>query len=147
MGMLDSELVFSDAQAAAGLAVGDNPSTNYYNCGQASSDTALTSENLWVNVTVNTAITSAGNATIQAVLQDSADAVNFADAQVGPVVPVANATQGTALLQVQPQPGLRQYTRIVYRIAVAALTGGAFDAFISNTIQRNVAKPSGFTVK
>ena len=35
---------------------------------------------------------------------------------------------------------------IVYRIGTAALTAGKFDAFVSMDVQRNIARPSGFTV-
>ena len=143
MGMLDNELVFSDAQAVT--AVGDDASTNVYDTGGSNGqgDAGQTGENLWVNVLVNTTATSGGAATIQGVLQDSADNAAWADVVAGPAVAVANATAGTVLLQVQPPPGMLRYWRIVYRIGTAVLTAGAFDAYISNTIQRNIARQSG----
>lgn len=146
MGMLDSELVLSAAQAVT--ATGDDASTNVYDSGGANGqgDAGQTDENLWVNVTVNTTATSGGSATIQAVLQDSADNATFADVVAGAAVAVANATAGTALLQLQPPPGMRRYWRIVYRIGTAVLTAGKFDAYVSNTLPRNVARPSGFSV-
>lgn len=146
MGMLDSEIIFSAAQAVT--ATGDTPSTNVYDCGGSNGqgDNGQTGENLWVNVTVNTPATSGGAATIQAVLQDSADDNTFADVASGPTVPVANATLGAVILQIQPPPGMREYWRIVYRIGTAVLTAGKFDAYVSNTIQRNIARHSGFSV-
>lgn len=143
MGMLDSEIIFSAAQAVT--ATGDTASTNVYDCGGANGqgDNGQTGENLWVNVTVNTAATSAGSATIQAVLQDSADNATFADVVAGPVVAVANVTLGAVLLQLQPPPGMREFWRIGYRIGTAVLTAGKFDAYVSNTIQRNIARNSG----
>ena len=143
MGMLDNEVMFSDAQAVT--LVGDDASTNVYDSGGANGqgDAGQTGENLWVNAVVNTTATSGGAATIQAVLQDSADNATFADVAAGPAVAVANATAGTVLLQIQPPPGMRRYWRIVYRIATAALTAGKFDAYISNTLQRNIARSSG----
>jgi len=53
---------------------------------------------------------------------------------------------GTALLQAQPPVGTQRFWRIVFRIATAVLTAGAFDAYVSNTIQRNTPRPSGFVV-
>ena len=143
MGMLDNEVIFSDAQAVT--ATGDDASTNVYDNGGANGqgDNGQTQENLWVNVLVNTTATSGGSATIQAVLQDSADNATFADVVAGPAVAVANATAGAVLLQVQPPPGMRRYWRIVYRIGTAVLTAGKFDAYVSNSIQRNIARASG----
>lgn len=146
MGMLDKEIEFSAAQAVT--ATGDTASTNVYDCGGANGqgDNGQTGENLWVNVTVNTTATSGGSATIQAVLQDSADNATFADVASGPVVAVASATAGTVIFQLQPPPGMRRYWRIAYRIGTAVLTAGKFDAYVSNTIQRNIARQSGFSV-
>lgn len=143
MGMLDQEVMFADAQAAT--AIGDTASTNVYDTGGANGqgDAGQTGENLWVNALVNTTATSAGGATVQAVLQDSADNATFADVVAGPVVAVANATVGAVLLQVQPPVGMRRYWRIVWRIGTAVLTAGKFDGYVSNTLQRNVARQSG----
>ena len=145
MGMLDSETVLASAQVVT--LETDNASTNSYDAGSANdSDLALTGENLWITALVNTTATSGGSATIQAVLQDSADDSSFADVLAGPAVAVASAVAGTVLLQVQPPTGLRRDIQIVWRIGTAALTAGKFDAFVSNTIQRNIQRPSGFTV-
>ena len=67
-------------------------------------------------------------------------------AQRAAVLPVASVKQGAVLLQACPPLGLRRYTRIVYRVGTAALTAGKFDAFVSIDVQRNIARPSGFTV-
>ena len=145
MGMLDSELILASAQVVT--LETDNASTNDYDsCSANASDAALTGENLWINAVVNTTATSGGSATVQAVLQDSADGITFADVLAGPAVAVAAVVAGTVLLQTQPPPGLRRFIQIVWRVGTAALTAGKFDAFISNTIPRNIARPSGFTV-
>jgi hypothetical protein len=141
--MRDSEAIYSTAQAVT--ATGDTASTNSYDSGSANASDISMTENLWINAIVNTAFTSGGSATIQAVLQDSADNSTFADVLAGPVVPVANATQGAVLLQTQPPVGLRRYTRIAWRVATAAMTAGKVDAYFSMAIQRNIARPSGFT--
>jgi len=95
---------------------------------------------------VSTAVTSGGAATVQAKLQTSTDNATWVDMVSGPVVALANLVAGAILLQVQPPPGMLQYWRVAYVVGTAVLTGGAFDAYISNTIQRNVAEPSGFSV-
>ncbi|WP_417070824.1 Bbp16 family capsid cement protein [Niveibacterium terrae] len=146
MGMLDSQLKLATAQAAT--SVGDTSSTNIYDTGSAnSSEIGMTGENLWVQAFVSTAATSGGSATLQAVLQDSADGSTFADVLAGPVVALASLTAGAQLLQVQPPTGTRRYLRVAWRIGTAALTAGAFTAYVSNAIQRNVARQSGFTVQ
>jgi hypothetical protein len=148
MGMLDQNLILADAQAATDHTA-DTASTNVYDTGMSDglgASLGLTGERLWIVATVNTAVTSAGAATVQAVLQDSADNVTFADAVAGPVVAKANAVVGAVLLEVQPPPGLRRYLRLVWRIGVADLTAGKFDGYITSSIQHNVARNSGFTV-
>ncbi|HEV2133797.1 MAG TPA: hypothetical protein VGR47_05995 [Terracidiphilus sp.] len=145
MGMVDSELVFGEAQAVT--STGDTPSTNSYDTGGANLGPAgMTGENLWVQGICSTTPTSSGGATIQAVLQDSADNSSFADVAVGPVLPYTAVAAGTQQLAIQPPPNMRRYWRVVWRIGTAALTAGKFDAFITNTYQNNVAQPSGFSV-
>lgn len=145
MGMLDNSLKLATAQAVT--STGDTASTNVYdNGGDNASDNSLTGENLWINAVVDTTPTSGGSATIQAVLQDSADNSTFADVLAGPAVAYGSAPAGTVLLQTQPPTGMRRYWRVVWRVGTAALTAGKFTAYVSNTIQRNVARPSGFSV-
>lgn len=146
MGMLDSSLKLATAQAVT--STGDTASTNIYDHGNdQSSDISLTGENLWINAVVDTTATSGGSATVQAVLQDSANGSTWADVVAGPAVAVANVTAGATLLQVQPPVGMRRYFRIAWRVGTAALTAGKFTAYVSNSIQRNIARQSGFTVQ
>lgn len=146
MGMLDNSLKLATAQTVT--STGDTASTNIYDHGNdQSSDISLTGENLWINAVVDTTATSGGSATVQAVLQDSANGSTWADVVAGPAVAVANVTAGATLLQVQPPVGMRRYFRIAWRVGTAALTAGKFTAYVSNSIQRNIARPSGFTVQ
>lgn len=144
MGMLDLNTKYSIAQAVT--STGDTASTNVFDTGSAASSDIGLNDELWINVICSTTATSGGSATVQAVLQDSDDNSTFADALVGAVLPVASVKQGAVLLQACPPLGLRRYTRIVYRVGVAALTAGKFDAYVSMDVQRNIARPSGFTV-
>lgn len=145
MGMLDQSTKLATAQTVT--AIGDTVSTNVYDFGSApTADAALTSPYLWLNAQVATTATSGGAATVQAVLQDSADNATFADVLSGPVVALAALKAGAPLLIVQPPVGLRRYFRVAWRVAGAALTAGTFSAFVSMDVQCNVARPSGFSV-
>lgn len=144
MGMLDTSTKFSIAQAPT--AIGDTASTNVYDNGSANSAEIGLTQELWVNVTCSTTATSAGAATLAIVLQDSADNSSWADVIVSGVYALASITAGTTLLLTQPPVGTRRYLRVAYRIATAVLTAGKFEAFISLDAQRNVSRPSGFTV-
>ncbi len=143
MGMLDNELILSSGQAVTAL--GDTASTNSYDCGgtNGQSDIGQTSERLWVNITADTAFTSGGAGVLQGVLQDSADNATFADVAAGPQIPVANLTAGAVILQIQPPPGMRRYFRTVGRVTGAVMTGGTLSSYVSESIQRNVARASG----
>lgn len=144
MGMIDVNTKLSAAQAVTSL--GDTASTNIYDNGSANTaEVGLTGE-LWINVSVSTTATSGGSATVAAVLQDSADGSTWADVLVGSAVPVASLVAGASLLLTQPPVGTRRYLRVAYRVATAALTAGKFEAFFSLDAQKNVARPSGFTV-
>lgn len=146
MAMLDSELVLSAAQATTAFNIGDNPSTNVYDTGSlANAEAAQTGENLWVNVLCNTLFVGA-TATIAAVLQSSPDNATWTDVISSKAFTIASIAAGTVLLQAQPPPGTQRYWRTILRVAVANLTAGAVDSYVSNSIQYNVQRASGFTV-
>jgi hypothetical protein len=146
MGYLDSEMIFSAAQAITTQT--DNASTNIYDSGSAAQgDSGLTCENLWVNVICNTTFTTAASGTIQAVLQSSADNSTWVDNVLGPAFATGSLPAAkTVMLQVQPVPGMRRYWRIVYRVGTGALNAGKADAYVSNTIQLNTLRAGSFTV-
>lgn len=158
MGMLDQEEMFMDGLAAT--AVGDTAGNSYDTAAGSSAanaanypgtgDMGMTYENIWFQIVSRTVPTSGGAATLQGVMQSSPDGVTWTDAVLGPVIPIANITGPYHLLRTQPpvlqNPGMLRYIRPIIRIAGAALTGGVFDAYVSNTIQRNIPRPSGFTV-
>lgn len=144
MGMLDVNTKLSAAQAVT--STGDTASTNIYDNGSANASEIGLTEEIWLNVICSTTATSGGSATVQPVLQDSADNSTWADVLVGAALPVASVVAGTVLMQTKPPVGTRRYLRVVYRIGTAALTAGKFEAFFSMDVQRNVARPSGFTV-
>jgi hypothetical protein len=65
----------------------------------------------------------------------------------GPVIALANLVGGTPLWQAPFPLGLSRYLRVVWRVGTAALTAGEFSAWISLDVQRNIARPSGFSVQ
>ncbi|MDD2988886.1 MAG: hypothetical protein PHI64_07990 [Zoogloea sp.] len=145
MTIRDLNLIYSKAQAV--LLVGDTASANCFDAGSAlASDIGHAVDDVFLSVVCNTAATSSGSATLRAVLQDSADGVNFSDVIAGPVLPVAQVARGVALLQIPFPTRLRRFTQVVYRVGTAPLTAGKFDAFVSIGVQRNVAQKSGFFV-
>lgn len=149
MGMLDQELMFMDGLAVTGT--GDTAGSVYDTGGtNGQGDMGQTGENLWFNVRARTTATSGGAATIQGVIQASDDNATWTDIAVGTPTPVATVVAGYDLLRIQPPVSPygspSRYIRAVVRVATAALTGGTFDAYVSNTIQRNIYRNSAFTV-
>lgn len=142
MAYTDKFLLFSDAQAPT---TGTTVSTNVVD-----TTTALRSigsgEPVWLVVQCVTTATSGGSNTTQALLEDSADNSSFATVLSSAAHAVASIVAGFNLMRVMLPTGLRRYLRVSYVIAVADLTAGAFDAFLTHDIQDNVARPSGFTV-
>ncbi|WP_079434217.1 Bbp16 family capsid cement protein [Zoogloea sp. LCSB751] len=144
MTIRDVNLIYSKAQAV--LLSGDTASTNSFDTGSAlASDIGLGADDVFLSVICNTTA-SGGSATVRAVLQDSADGVNFADVIGGAVFPVASVIAGAVLLQIPFPTRLRRFTQVAYRVANGTLTAGKFDAFVSIGVQRNINRPSGFTV-
>lgn len=142
MAIRDSQMVLSDAQAVT--STGDTASTNVYDCGAAYD--AGVGEELFINVAVDTAVTSAGAATVQAVLQTSDDNSTFTDAMAGAAIAKADLTAGVSMLKGRIPHGLGRYLRVAYRVGTAALTAGNFDAYFTKDADANTAYASGFTV-
>lgn len=140
--IIDSQMELSDAQAVT--STGDTASTNAYDAGVAQ-DSAV-GEPIMVDVRVETTATSGGSATVQAVLQTSADNSTFTDLMAGAEFAVADVTQGTSLLRGVAPHGMKRYSRVVYRIGTAALTAGKFNANFVKDVDAQTAHASGFAV-
>ena len=139
---IDKFAQFSDAQAPT---TGTTASTNTFDTG-TSTRSIGSGEPIWLVVQCVVTATSGGANTTQVVLQDSADDSTYATVLSGVATAVASITAGVNLLRVVLPSDLRRYLRVAYVIATANLTAGNFDAFLTNVIQDNVARPSGFTV-
>lgn len=145
--ILDNQTIYSNAQAVT--ATGDTASTNSYDHGLGNSGVgmAVPGGGLWLIVKTNAAVTSGGAATVQAVLQDSADNTTFADVMTLNAPAALAALGANRTIAIARFPGvLRRYTRVVYRVGTAALTAGTFSAFpvMDTDLQQYLA--SGFRI-
>lgn len=140
--ILDSQNTFCSAMSVA-RAVGDAVSTDVYDTG-AAADVGI-GENLYVYAKMDAALVGAG-ASIQVVLQDSADNSTFADAESGRIVPVASATANAELARLRVPLGLRRYLRVVFRISGATTTAGTASAMLALDVQAQQYGASGFSV-
>jgi len=136
---IDTQETFAEAQSVA-AAAGTIASTNVYDTG-AAADVGNGHE-LMIYAKMVAALVGAG-ASIQAVLQDSADNSSFAVIQSGPVVPLASAVANATLARFSIPLGTRRYLRIGWVISGATTTGGTASAYIILDPQYNVAYRSG----
>lgn len=142
--ILDTQETFSELQSVA-AAVGDIVSTNVLDTGDPYDSGA--GEITWLYAKLNAAVTSGGAATLQVVLQDSADNSTFADVQtLSPIYALAALTANKELARVRLPLGIRRYLRIVYRIAGATTTGGTASAYMAKDVQAQQYGASGFVV-
>ncbi|WP_287372426.1 Bbp16 family capsid cement protein [Prosthecochloris sp.] len=128
------------AEEKSVTSTGDTASDSYDH--QVNNDPGHMSADTRVIVVVDTNVTSGGAATVAAVLQDSDDNSSFADVLVGKAHPKASLVKGFEMLNTKLPIGIRQYSRVVFRVATAALTAGKFNARYQLGQQRNIARPS-----
>lgn len=144
--ILDSQEYLANAQAVT--ATGDTASTNVLDT-QVAQDEGL-GESVYINALVTTTPTSAGSATVQAVLQGSADNASWSDVVAGPALAynAAGAAAGQFLLQTKigPYAQTYRYLRVAWRVGTAVLTAGNFSAFITKDAGINRTYASGITV-
>jgi hypothetical protein len=123
--LIDSKLEMSDEQAVVDVAA--NASTDVLDL--VTPANVLANE-LHLVVTVNEAVTSDGAATVAFALQTSA-VENFASYDTllsTAAIGKASLTAGTTVVNAKIGVGLKRYVRMVYTVAVAALTAGKFSA-------------------
>lgn len=132
--IIDRYNEFSDAQAVT--STGDTASTNVVDT--FGGGDAL-GEEIYLHIKVNEAVTSAGAATVQFVLQtDSDEAFGSAtDIYTSAAIGKATLVAGHNAVRVRIPSGCERYLRVKYTVGVAALTAGKFDAFLSPSVQAN----------
>jgi len=139
----DNQATFSAAQAVT--ATGDTPSTNSYDTGPANPGIGI--GDLFLVTKTDAAVTSGGAATVQVVLQDSADNATFADVMVlTPALAIAALGANKTISQARFPAVLRRYLRVVYRVGTATLTAGTFSSFVVFDTDLQQYLPSGFKV-
>jgi hypothetical protein len=128
--LMDRNARFSQGQSVASAA-GDVVSTDVIDTGSAT-DIGM-GEELEIMVTIGTAVTSAGAATLQPVLQ-TADNVSFStnltEYPLRGALALAALTANTDIYVGRLPVGLRRYIRMVYRIGTATTTAGTVSAHI-----------------
>jgi hypothetical protein len=145
--ILDAQNTFSD------LAAGDQPTAIADNASAKYIDQMPGGLNFfapgggayvapWLIVQVRTAFTSAGSATIIAVLQDAPEPsttltptgpTTWTDRLLGPTFTVGGATAPSAntyLFAARLLPSMNRYLRVVYRVAAATMTAGSVQSFL-----------------
>lgn len=141
--ILDSQLSLSRAQSIA-AAAGDVVSTDIYDTG-AAVDVGV-GEELVLEVRTVAAVTSAGAATVQFVLQTATDSAFTSPVEYPLTTAQALAALTANTVQVRSRIpfGLLRYVRVVYRIGTATTTGGTATAFFVKDTQ--FAPPAPTTV-
>lgn len=135
--LLDTLNEFSDAQAETTVAAHD--STNIVDLG-ADSNQAIGHE-LYLNIIVETAVTSAGAATVQFQLLTDDNAAFSSASTLWDSGAIGKATlvDGYQVCRIRVPKGAERYLKVVYTIGTAALTAGKFDAFLSPSVQDTYA--------
>ena len=159
---VDSQIEFSDAQAVTATAISSNV-YDLFSMGLGGGATDVTpntrldigqgTDNLYLVVNTAVTATDTGNdATLTITLESADDAGLTTNAQVhyssGAIAFASFATAGTNLVAIRlPSALYRRYLGVRYTVASGPLTAGAFDAFVTPTLQQNRIYKSGFTVK
>ena len=120
---IDASLVFSDAQAVT-VTAGSTYQIDTLAAGAAN-------VGAWLVVSVDTAVTASGAATVTFSLQDSADGVTYTDVMASAAIGKATLIAGYEAWKVRIPPGVRRYLQVAYTVATGPLTAGKFNAYIS----------------
>ena len=152
---VDSQELFSDAQAVTATAI----STNVLDLNAASNSNVPLLQDIGVGeasvylvvMTTTTATDSGSDATLTITLESDSTANLATSATVhyssGALAFAAFATAGTILVQIPlPLGDYERYLGVRYTVASGPLTAGAFTAFLTKDIQRQKYYASGFTV-
>lgn len=149
--LLDSQLVFSDAQAVTSTAI----STNVVDLNQVVGPNAIqdigAGEDLYLIVSVPVAITDTGSDATLAVTLETDTAVGLGSSTVvlstGTLAFAAYSPAGTVILAIRlPAFDYKRYLGIRYTVASGPFTAGAIDAFLVKDFAKFKAYASGFTV-
>lgn len=158
---VDTQTELSDAQAVTSTAISANVLDLFSVLGGGSSsitpntriDIGSGTGDLYLVVQTAVAVTDTGSdATLTLTLESADDAGLTTNAQVhystGALAFATYATAGTQFVAIRIPAGLyRRYLGLRYTVASGPFTAGAFDAFLTPTLQLNRIYKSGFTVQ
>jgi len=130
--ILDGDMIFSDSQSETTVAAHD--STNVVNFGAAH-----VGYNNKVIIAVPTACTSSGSATVifSVVTDDNASFSSATTLFTSSTYAYSDLTTGKLVAEYVLPWEVEQYVKIIYTIGTAALTGGAFNAYVDSARQTN----------
>lgn len=133
MAILDNEMIMSNAQAVTTAAA--TASTNIIDFGVAGAG-----KDKKVIVTVNTAVTSGGAATVAFKVQtdSAADFSSATDLFTTAAIGKATLVAGYQVLEFTLPASVKRYVRVLITPAVADLTAGKFNAYVDTAIQTNM---------
>lgn len=151
---VDSQELFSDAQAVTATAI----STNVLDLNAASGTNVPLLQDIGIGepiylvvTTVTTATDSGSDATLTVTLESDSTA-NLATSptvhiSTGALAFATFANAGSVLLAAAlPIGNYERYLGVRYTVASGPLTAGAFNAFLTKDVQRYINYASGFTV-
>lgn len=161
---VDKQTEFSDSQAVTATALSTNVLDIFSTLAGGTTNAAGISPNARIDIgsgpgdlylVVSTAVTATdtgSDATLTITFETADDAAITTNATVvfsTPAIPFASfATAGTQLVAIRlPAALYRRYVAVRYTVASGPLTAGAFDAFLTPTLQLNRPYVSAFTVQ
>lgn len=142
--IIDKFNMFSDAQV---VTTGATTSTKSFDTKGADIGTG---EDTYLTVLVDTTVTSLGLATVAFAYVQSDNADLSAPDTLYTTAAIAKATlvAGYKPVQIKIPANTKRYVGVIYTVAVADLTAGKFDAFLSKDIQSAKTRtfPAGYTI-
>ena len=151
--ILDQETIFGDSWAPT--ATGDNFSTNVLDLGPFSGTPSNNTgrdlgvgQELWLEVLVQTAVTSAGAATVEfRFVTDSQTSMATCSTLVSSgVLAKTTLTAGYTFRTKLPSGTYKRYVAVNANIGTAVLTAGAFQAKLVQNVQINKAYAGSFSM-
>lgn len=133
--IIDKELMMSNAQAVTVTAA----STDVIDLGAHLGLDPGVSDDMWLQIRVDTACEASGSATVAFALQTD-DAENFGSATTlwtSTAIGKAALVAGYDVVRMRLPLGLKRYVRVYYTVATGPLTAGKFDAFINTGVQES----------
>lgn len=150
--LIDSQSIFSEAQAVTSTAISTNVIDLNPNASSNTTKDISIQDEIYLVVSTNTTCTDTGSDATLAVTLESDTAAGLSSSPTvhyttGTLAFAAYATAGTTLVAVQlPRGTYKRYLGVRYTVASGPLTAGAFDAYLTNEPPKNIAYASGFAV-